>query len=168
MTCLSSSKDVFDYLIAITPIFITAFLAAIAFWQSRINSNKLRLDIYNRRFDVYSKTLDFYQLLLSYDPNDVSKELLNTLQKGFIKAFRESQFLFDEKSGVYDILDRMHTKSFQIIGCKEHGGKLADADPQEFEKMHKQSMEALKCFTESIPQLEKAMARYLNFHKLDA
>ncbi|KAF0154459.1 MAG: hypothetical protein FD159_2560 [Syntrophaceae bacterium] len=166
MTCSSSPKDVFDYLIAITPICVAVFVALIAFWQSRINSNKLRLDIYNRRFNVYSKTLDFYQVLLSYDPNVVSKELLNTLQKDFIKAFRESRFLFDEKSGVYDILDQMHTKSFQIIGCKDHGGKLADIDPQEFEKMHKQSMEALKCFTESISKLEKAMARYLNFHEL--
>jgi hypothetical protein len=168
MTCSLPPKDVFDYLIAITPICIAAFVALIACWQSRINRNKLRLELYNRRFDVYSKALEFFIFLLSYDPNIVSKDLCKSLHKDFIKAFRESQFLFDDKSNVHSILEQMNTKAFLIIGFKEQGAELAKADPEEFNKMNEQNLNALQWFNKAIPKLEKAMARYLNFHKLSA
>jgi hypothetical protein len=158
-------KDIFDYLIAITPILISAFVAAVFWWQYKISRNKLRLDLYNRRFEIYSKTLDFYQALISFDPSVTLKEPFNTLQKAFIKAYRESQFLFDEETGIYAILDQMHSKSFEILAAKEHGKDLASAHPQEFLKMHNQSMENLKWLAGAVPRLEKAMARYLNFHK---
>jgi hypothetical protein len=168
MTCSLPPKDMFDYLIAVTPIFIAAFVAFIACWQSRINRNKLRLDLYNRRFDVYSKALEFFIFLLSYNPSNISTEVCKNLHKDFIKALRESKFLFDDKSNVHNILKQMNDKAFLIIGLKEQGGALAKADPLEFNKMNEQSLEAMHWFNEAIPKLEKAMARYLNFHKLTA
>jgi hypothetical protein len=168
MICLFPPKDVFDYFIAVTPIGIAVLVALIAFWQSKINNNKLRLDLYNRRFDVYSKTLEFFIFLLSYNPNPETKELCKNLHKDFIKAFRETKFLFDDTSKVYDLLKQMNDKAFIIIGFKEQGAELAKADPGEFNKMNTQSMEALQWFNEAIPKLEEAMAPYLNFHKLTA
>ena len=166
MTCLCFIDYVLNCLITFTPIIIAAIVATIAFWQYKVNKDKLRLDLYNRRFDIYSRTLDFYQVLLSYNPSAESK----TLQNNFIKGFRESQFLFDNKSGVYSILEQMNTKSLQIIGFKEQGEKLAKTDPKgEFKKMNDQYMEALRWLNEEgIPKLEKAMGVYLNFHKLTA
>ncbi|HNY51086.1 MAG TPA: hypothetical protein PLV50_14270 [Smithella sp.] len=166
MNCLCLIEYVLNCVITITPIIIAALVATIAFWQYKVNKDKLRLDLYNRRFDIYSRTLDFYQALLSYNHSVASKESFSTLQKKFFKGFRESQFLFDEKSSVYSILDQMHTKSFQIIGFKERGEVLAKSDPDEFTKMNEQNMAALQWFNETIPKLEKAMSNYLNFQKL--
>jgi hypothetical protein len=168
MTCSLPPKDAFDYLIAVTPICIAAFVALIVFWQSRINKNKLRLELYNRRFDIYSKALEFFIFLLSYNPNNVSTESCKNLHKDFIKAFRESKFLFDDKSNVYSILKQMNDKAFLIIGFKEQGAELAKADPEEFNKMNERSLEAIQWFSEAISKLEKAMARFLNFHELTA
>lgn len=156
------------YLMAITPICIAAFVAWVALRQSQINKDKLRLDLYNRRFDIYSKTLDFYHALQEFDPSVASKESFNVLHKSFIKAYRESQFLFDEESGIYAILGEMHSKSFQILAPKERGKELAHVDPPEFLKMYDLGQDAQQWFEAAIQRLEKAMARYLNFQKLSA
>jgi hypothetical protein len=79
--------------------------AAAAWWVSR---EKLRLDLYNRRFDVYLKTLDFWYALSRWKPTDkeilscnlVDSPELSDSQIAFIKASRESQFLFDDSSGM--------------------------------------------------------------------
>jgi len=168
MTHSTVSRDVLDYLIAITPICVAAFVAIVSLWQSRINRDKLRLDLYNRRFDIYSRALDFYQALMAYGSSGTSKESFTAVHKAFIKAFRESQFLFDKESGVYGILKEMHSRSFKILGTKDYGKQIADEAPQEFQKMFNESAEAMQWFTEAIPLLEKAMAGYLNFHKMRA
>jgi hypothetical protein len=62
MAC-GASKDVIDYLAAVTPILIACFVAWVAFQQFRIGRDKLRLDLCQRRFSVYEKTLFFYHSL---------------------------------------------------------------------------------------------------------
>lgn len=136
MTCSSPPRDILDYLISITPICIAAVVALIAIWQSKISKNKLRLDLYNRRFDIYSRTLDFYHALLNFDGGGGSKSPerlhLYELQRNFIKSYRESRFLFDRKHGVFDILHEMNTRSFRIIGFKDHGQEIARSAPDKF------------------------------------
>ncbi|MGO9613129.1 MAG: hypothetical protein ACLPX5_08845 [Dissulfurispiraceae bacterium] len=164
MSCSLLLKDVFDHLMTMMPIVTPVLVAWILWWQLKINKDKLRLDLYNRRFDIYSKTLDFYQALLRFDPS-VAKEQFNTLQKAFIKASRESQFLFDKESNVFAILEQIHSKSFKILGAKELLRELAGVDQDMFLKIEEERMEALRWITEdTIPRLEKEMARYLNFH----
>ncbi len=156
-------KDLFDYLIAIIPACITAGVALIGYWQFRINKNKLRLDLYNKRFEIYTRTIDFYQILLGYD---VAKSSENDLvHKNFIKACRESQFLFKKNSGIYEMLNEMHSKAFKIIGFKEHGKELVDA-PDVFMKQNQEMQDALKWLMDIIPKLEEALAPYLDFHKI--
>jgi hypothetical protein len=163
MDCGIATKDVLNYLIAITPICIALFVAWIGLLQYRIGREKLRLDLYNRRFDIYSRVIDFYQALVSWDASETSK----SVQRNFIKSYRESRFLFDGHSGIYQILDDMHTKSFKIIGFKEQGKNLA-SDPSEFLKMNDAAQCALAWFPEAISKLETKLSPYLNFHKLSA
>ena len=146
--------------ITIISIFIALFASGVALWQSIINREKLRFDIYNRRFDIYSKTLDFYNALLIFDSVTFKVSLT-----AFSKACEEADFLFKKESGIYDILTKMNSESYKITGVKEYGKDVAAADPDVFKKMYDRSTEALKYFNDNLPKLKAAMAPYLNFHK---
>lgn len=170
MPCPANARDWFDYLVAIAPPSITAIIAAfvayVAYQQWKTNKEKLRLDLYNRRFDIYARTVSFYQALLDFD---ASKEAgtFSTRHKEFITAQRESQFLFHKNSGIFGILESLHSAAFKIIGFKEHGKEFASpATQREFQKMQQESHDAYSLFDKSITQLEIAIAPYLNFHKV--
>jgi hypothetical protein len=145
------------------------FIAASAFWTSR---EKLRLDLYNRRFDVYSRALDYAHSLDDWIPTDAERAShslqdsadLERTKRAFIKASRESQFLFKDTSGVHKLLEQMHADSFGIIGHRRDvapnlGPLGPDALPlcKEFDKR-------VERFHASIGALEQAMSKYLDFH----
>ena len=148
---------------------VAACFAGAAWWISR---EKLRLDIYNRRFDVYSRTLDFYHALSEWNPTDAEKKAkslqdspeLRATQRAFIKASRESQFLFDDDSGVHRQLEQLHNDTMGIIGYKRDialalNGPDLVPELREFEAR-------LKRVTDSMPLLENKMSKYLDFHAL--
>jgi hypothetical protein len=167
MTASLPPKDWIEYLIALTPIAIGIFVAVVAYWQSKINKDKLRLDLYNRRFDIYSKTLDL--LDASHDflkPSVEEKERLIEVRKAFVKSCRESQFLFDEKAGIFNLLSEILTKSSSIFHFALHGERLEGENEQAFKDWWEKATDALVWMNHNIPRLEKAMAPYLNFHKL--
>ena len=81
-------------LIATTAVAIA--VAIISWKQWRLSQEKLRLDLFNRRFDVYMRVLDLYQELLQWKGTAEQ----NALYIPFIKAVRESRFIFPRKSPV--------------------------------------------------------------------
>lgn len=168
MACPTNCRDWFDYLVAIAPSSIMAliaiFVAWVAYQQWKTNKEKLRLDLYNRRFDIYAKTLSFYQALLNFDASKKAGSF-SPLHKEFITAKQESKFLFHKSSGIFKILDSLHSATFKIIGFKEHGKELL-ASPDVFQKMQQEMQDAYSLFDKSIQQLEIAIAPYLNFHKV--
>lgn len=98
-----------NFIIKFVPLMIS--LIALAFTGAGwwINREKLRLDLYNRRFEIYCRVLDLLFAFENWNPTGAettacslqdSPELDRAL-KAFTKAYRESQFLFDEKSGVH-------------------------------------------------------------------
>ena len=160
-------KDWIEYLIALTPIAIAIFVAVVAYWQSRINRDKLRLNLYNRRFDIYSKTLDLLHASHNFlKPSAEEKEQLIEVRKAFLKSYRESQFLFDEKAGIFNLLSEILTKSDIMSHFALNGERLECENEQAFQKCWKEAADALVWIDHIIPKLEKAMAPYLNFHKL--
>jgi hypothetical protein len=139
--------------------------AAFAIWiglrQGRISEEKVRLDLYNRRYDIYNRVVDFQEALVTWDG---SSELSKSARFGFIRAFRESSFLFDPKDGVYDILNQMHEKSSKLISIKD--GSLKGAPPYVVLKEYQDGiLDTLKYFDEKTPALGQKMGLYLNFHK---
>lgn len=143
--------------------------AGAGWWTNR---EKLRLDLYNRRFDIYNRTLDLLHALEVWNPT-ASERASHSLQdspdldktlKNFTKASRESQFLFDDDSGIHKQLEQMHSDAIAIIGYKRDlgpsftGPDLATASLEH----QKRSNQVLK----TPPSLEKAMKKYLNFHAL--
>jgi hypothetical protein len=141
--------------IAIVISVLSLGVSAAVWWVSH---EKLRLDLYNRRFDIYSRALDLYQVLLI--PGDSDSDLDNA-QRAFIKASRESRFLFDKSSGVHQLLEQMHTDAVAIIGYRDEAPKFTGPDAVQFNEKFNESMSRMHA---AIPLLEEGMAKYLNFH----
>ena len=166
MDCSYQLKDAYDFLIKITPIVISLCVLLVALHQSKISKEKVRLDLYNRRFDIYSRTLGFFQALLSYDASKPKDNFL-LLHNDFVKSYKESQFLFDKDSGIYELLTEMHKKSFKITGFEAISQELARAGAQdELIRGFQESQDAWNWIGEGISKLEKSMGPYLNFHKI--
>lgn len=143
---------------------VACSVAVIACLQLSTNRQKLRLDLYNRRFDIYVKTIEFYQALSSYDP--LNKNEFLEIRKRFSRAVKESQFLFDDASGIFLKLDELHATSFKVSGFKEKGGTVLNAGGhKEFLEMSMAADSVLMQFSKEISILEKAFKKYLNFHK---
>jgi hypothetical protein len=160
-------KDFIDYLIAFAPILaqiiIACFVAWVGYQQHITARRKLRLDLYQRRFAVYEATLAFYQALI--DSTESESDAFIKIQKTFIRCYRESQFLFDKDSGIYQILDEWHTQSFKVTGFKQHGKDVVN-DPNTFLNMNNDHMQALVYFNSAIEQLERKIEPYLDFRKI--
>lgn len=88
-----------DLITAILPVVISAAVAYMSYSQLQTNRLKLKLDLYNRRFNVYQSALNYYLDLYSKTTN---KNRSENAGRKFVSSYRESKFLFDEKSGVYD------------------------------------------------------------------
>lgn len=164
MACSYQLKDSCDFLIKFTPIVISLCVLLVSLHQSKISREKLRLDLYNRRFDIYSRTLDFFNALVSYDASK-PRDNFSLLRLAFVKSYRESRFLFDERSGIYEILNGIYKRSFKIADFLDISRSLSNA-PDVIQKGLKEKEEALNWSENAIPRLEKSIARYLNFHKI--
>ena len=167
MSLPAQSKDWVDYLVALTPICVAAFVAYIGYRQSRYSKEKLRLDLYGKRFSVYERVLVFYQAVASY--NGSRTEPFDAKLNDFSTAVKESQFLFAAESNIFKTLLTMHAQAFQIIGFKENGKAVFDSgDHVTFSKMNTDMQDALTGIAFQIDVVEKAMGPYLNFHKIVA
>jgi hypothetical protein len=149
----------------------SALFTAAAVWISR---ERLRLDLYNRRFDVYSRTLDFCHALFDWRPTDLEKATsslkdspkLKQSQRAFLKASREAQFLFDDKSGIHKRLEQIHRDAIRVIGFRRNVAPVLDGQPEMFFQQHSEFQRSLQRIDESIPLLEQEMLCYLDFRSL--
>ena len=165
MACTPHCRDWVDYLAAVLPIVISFAVGLIAYWQYRLASKKLKLDLYNRRFDVFVACLNFYQALIGSDITEKRAEF-DAKHLAFIKAFREAQFLFKPGSGVYEVMDEYSKHAMRIIFYKEQAGdKAFMSNPEAVTKGIAELQESLAVINDRFAKLEKSLGPYLNFHK---
>ena len=149
----------------------SACFTGAGWWTGR---EKLRLDLYNRRFDIYSRVLDFVYALDDWNPTEAERNSsslqdsadLVEAQRAFIKATRESQFLFKDNSGVHKLLEQMHADSAGIIGYKRDIARNAAFVGPDVPLQFNEFLKKKERIRSSIPPLEQAMSAYLDFHKL--
>ncbi|MFI4986514.1 MAG: hypothetical protein ACHQF3_03655 [Alphaproteobacteria bacterium] len=146
------------------PTLISLVALVIAVLSFFIASERFRLDLYNKRFDIYVRTVKFYQILLKSREND-EDETFAALRKDFILACRESKFLFDPESGVYDLLNRLNMASFEITGSRDMPKGLP---AEQIIENQRRFAEAIKLWISSMEPLEDLMAPYLNYHYASA
>ncbi len=90
--------------------------AVIAFLQSRIARNKLKLDLFDRRFAVYDKTVLYYQ---AYHSSGSDPDAVSIAAGEFIRAYRESRFLFGPDSEVYKAMTKVKDTLSFLVGYEE-------------------------------------------------
>jgi hypothetical protein len=147
-------------------LFTTTIVGCIAVYiarqQWRTNREKLRLDLYQKRFSVYESTLAYHQLVIL--PSTISNEEKDKIGRDFIKACRESQFLFSFEDGVFNLLNEIRQQAYFLANYKT---PPASDDPEIFKQSAQRNFDANKFLHEdSIPKLEDKLAKYLNFHRL--
>src|SRR5882724_10519497 len=110
-------------LISYVSAIMSTCIASMALWvaarQSKTNMAKLRLDLYDKRFAIYENTLAFHQAL-GGTPNSLQTETFTALHRAFVKSYRESQFLFDDDSGVFELLGKVNLDAFKVISTKTY------------------------------------------------
>jgi len=144
---------------------VSPFIAAMALWvaarQSKTNMAKLRLDLYDKRFAIYEATLGFYQALGGL-PGTLLVEPFLSVQRQFVKAHRESQFLFDEEAGVFELLGQINIGGIKVVAAKtrahEMGGDRAA-------KLVAEANDVYLTIEKSITNLERAIGPYVRFNK---
>lgn len=158
-------------LASLLAVVVSGFAAWYARAAWRIGREKLRLDIYNRRFDIYSRALDFCHALGEWSPIDSEQHSislrdspdLQAALKAFIKASRESQFLFEDMSGIPRQLEQLHADGMWLIGYKHNVAPALNGP--ELVPLDGEFRERLRRVNSAILMLEQPMSKYLNFHE---
>ncbi|MDR0241198.1 MAG: hypothetical protein LBJ65_06305 [Burkholderia sp.] len=149
---------------ALPTILISAYVAWIAYQQHRTNREKLRLDLYDRRFGVYTASIDFYHVLSSYDE---ANEQHQEAHRAFVKAMRESRFLFGQDSEIVSILEEMHTRAARIMGYKTYKKRLREGSPNEAREWFEQQQNDYFWIggDQGLLRLETFLTPFLDFRK---
>jgi len=95
-------NNYFTHAISILTLVVIFFTFVTAYFQVRIASAKVKLDLYERRFNVYMAASNCYLGFYKTQPEEI-----DCLTKELIKSWRESQFLFKESDGIRKILEEM-------------------------------------------------------------
>ncbi len=183
----------FEILFKLIPVIISATVAMVAYLQYRTQRNQLKLDLYNRRFAVYEKTINYYSLVINFCKgierlldgnlsNDKAAliEYLKTLwnnriqevETEFIKSFRESVFLFGNKSLVYYELSEFQNKvnnfvDYEIkkqVDIRLNQDVVFDSNKGYATK----GPELNKVIQKNMESIEIAMKKWLDFKKISA
>lgn len=161
MICQVQSKDIWDRLLAMAPLLISAVVAWIAWAQYKTSQNKLKLDLYNRRFSIYERTLNYY---LAYTATDRSDEFIDKCSADFIRAYRESVFLFGGASPVYQTLTTIKdTLAFLVDFDRRF--RTSPYDKDEY-RAFSEIKNAKPDMTQQLLELESSLASWLDFRKI--
>lgn len=162
--------DLIACLAPLATLTVAAFVAVMHFRQAKTAREKLRLDLYNKRFAIYESALNFYQQLEGYELSE--KKAFSSVHRAFIKCMRESKFLFDRQSGIYEILEKMHMDSVRVTSFRDLAEEYSRMDePAQRLKIagfQKEMIDVLMSFPARIENLEAKIAKYLDFHKIVA
>lgn len=138
---------------------VVGLIAVTVAWsQMRIASAKTKLDLYSKRFNVYMAALEFHQCASS---GDGIKEKFDKLTQ----AYRESLFLFGDKDGIRETLEKIRKAGLSIL--THH---IAKRDPNSaasiFKEFQTSAHDAYMGMEDDILILEGQLKQYLSFHNI--
>jgi len=153
---------------------IIAFMAAcfagaavfVSVTQQRTIEYKLKLDLYDKRFAVYTVALEFFQVTLG-DDLDVGK----SKSVEFVKYFRESQFLFEKKDGVYDTLRLIQIDCSHILEYrrqKQMNTNTLERDEGALKRLYNLQEGSYSQLLEYMEELERQIEPYLDFRRIQS
>jgi len=145
----------------IATVVIAVYVSFIGTLQWITARQKLRLDLYNRRFDVYLVAFDFMQALMMW--SSISIEERRPKRIAFIRAVRESRFLFADNLRIPNLLEEIEKRSFKVTGFVEELSQYMGIMPNETLAAYKEKESGLEWIAGSISQLEMLLVPYLAF-----
>ncbi|MGS1003081.1 hypothetical protein [Burkholderia glumae] len=112
------------------------------------------------------KAIDFYGVLTKFDGSNSGH---SALHMDFVKAVRESRFLFGADSAATLLLEEMHKRAANIIGFRESGREIK-CDSEEYLRWFNSQQDDLLWFggRDGLLALERELGRYLDFHRIGA
>jgi hypothetical protein len=150
-----------SYLSAIMSTCVATMALWVASRQSKTNMAKLRLDLYDKRFAIYENTLGFFQAL-GGPPDALQTNAFTSAHRSFMKSHRESQFLFDDDSGVFELLGKVNLAAYKVIVCKTRAREMAG---EQAIKLMAEANDVYAAIDKSVNELERAIAPYIQFNK---
>lgn len=128
----------------------------IAKQQANTALEGLKLELYKKRFNIYTAALDLYQA-------DMKKELhdIKEAEFVFIRAFRESLFLFEKQDDIYDLLERVKDGHGMISAHEENKTKQSTNAT-----IAENAAKARSEFEKLLLELESKLGKYLYFGKI--
>lgn len=140
--------------VAICLTFLISLIGLIInIWNIRISKEKMRLELYEKRFKIYSHVLN-YCLPFVNQKSDIFDDEANF--KNFIRAYRESRFLFSMESTVYSNIKEI----LQITTNVKLFQKNREESPYE---IHQKIVNQTLNLNYQLTDLEDAMNPYLQF-----
>jgi len=111
----------------IATVVIAIFVAFIGAFQLFTARQKLLLDLYNRRFEIYLRTVDFMWALKEWEfLSDVAKV---ERRIAFMRAMRESRYLFAGDASILNLLEEFDRRSVSITGRFDSLNKFVSMTP---------------------------------------
>jgi len=154
-------KELVTVILSVTASFVSIATLLVALSQVKIASAKTRLDLYNKRFNVYATALDYYKAAWGD-----SEQPVKIVAANFIKAYRESQFLFKASDGVYDTLTKIKDAGAAATGLEKLIAEIdADiaGDRRVAGQFREKRMEKLNEFEQALMTLEQQLGAYIRF-----
>jgi hypothetical protein len=153
--------DALKIIEGIATVVIALYVASIGTFQWFTARDKIRLDLYDRRFEVYLSALDFMQALMMWTSVPSEERLPKRI--AFIRASRESRFLFADDVRIFHLLDEFNTRSFKVTGYIEELSKYMAIMPKETLAAYDEKQSSMEWIMASIAELETLMMPYLAF-----
>jgi len=146
----------------VAAIAIAFYVASVGTFQWFTARDKVRLDLYNRRFDVYTRAIDFMLALPEW--TYVTPEDRRAKHNAFMRAARESRFLFADDPRILALLEEFNLRSRKVTGF------IGETSPYVLDMPHNESTEArgenessLEWIRESASRLETMLLPHLGF-----
>ncbi|MFS1163068.1 hypothetical protein ACLKQF_10840 [Aeromonas salmonicida] len=134
----------------ITTVVLSVITVYATYIQMRVSSAKIKLDLYNKRLKIYNATIDYYYSIYKETP-----ELVAGHAFVFIKSLRESKFLFDESSGIYEALVKFKEDAEIATSIDRRKAEVNVTPSVEF-RLH-----------ETLISIESKIEKYISFKSVD-
>lgn len=146
------------------PVVVSAISALVALAALTIGFAKFRMDLYDRRFAIYTATLELFQVSMDNDVDAISRAYMT-----HITRVAESQYLFSDRSHIYDRLREFQNEAFKIKVLKDQSAQDGPRDHELIRYMYERSIgSGSHSKLEAILQdLEVRLRPYLTYRVFD-
>jgi len=127
--------------------------------------DKLRFDLYGRRLSVFDAAMDYLEMAIKAGEGMVAIDE-DEVRRKYVRAWRESRFLFGKGSKVYSILEDMQYHA--IVAMAPIDPTVALYKDDSYKEAQENKRLSVNWLFASADELAGAMQPFLDFRKLQS